>query len=733
MKKTTVVALCGHCRQHSTPAGLPRRGPRDACAPRASLTRRLAAMLSITALLAGTFAAGINAQSMKAQQAQRVAKLSADQRVLHVLNRLGFGARPGDVERVKAMGVDNYINQQIFPDRIDDAATEAKLQNLEALRMSTAELYQKYPQPGQLLRQLQRRGDLPADLAAARDNRVKGAANATPNASTPKTSEPMTGEMQGPEMAKGNEAAKTNVPANNLPANPIDNAEYRRAVMEYFRENNLRPPQFMTGELQMSRILRAAYSERQLQEVMVDFWTNHFNVFSGKGADRWLLISYDRDTIRPHTLGKFQDLLRATAESPAMLFYLDNFQSVSPNARQQRAGGPLQQLMRGGGRNSLLMSNNPQDQRPQLQQQRRGINENYARELMELHTLGVDGGYTQKDVQEVARCFTGWTIFAPRGGAAAAQAINGRLADRLRENAGKFYFNPNVHDDGEKVVLGHKIPAGGGVKDGLMVLDILAHHPATAKFIATKLVRRFVSDEPPAALVDRVAQTFTKTDGDIREVLKAIFFSPEFNSADAYRAKIKRPFELAISAVRTLGADTNGGPQFHQWIARMGQPLYGFQTPNGYADVAENWVNTGALLERMNFALALVSNRIPGTRVDLSRIVGDMAGNKSIDKERLLDRFVLAIAGGEISAKTRETLLKELSDQVTLPSMPPAQTASTGAPANPFETGFQRGNLPGPGGGQQQQQLARVNAATIENPVVKIAGLILGSPEFQRQ
>ena len=295
---------------------------------------------------------------------------------------------------------------------------------------------------------------------------------------------------------------------------------------------------------------------------------------------------------------------------------------------------------------------------------------------MELHTLGVDGGYTQKDVQEVARCFTGWTIFQPRGGGAAAVALMGRDA---RDSAGKFIFRPGVHDNGEKIVLGHKIPAGGGIKDGLMVLDIVAHHPSTAKFIATKLVRRFVSDNPPPALVDRVAQTFIKTDGDIREVLKAIFFSPEFNSADAYRAKVKRPFELAVSAVRTLGADTNGGPQFHQWIARMGQPLYGFQTPNGYSDVAENWVNTGALLERMNFGLALVSNRIPGTRVDLSRFVGDMS-SKSIDKEKLLDRFVTLIVGGEISPKTRETLLKQLNDQVTLPAMPRAQVAANGAP-----------------------------------------------------
>src|SRR5258708_3752175 len=571
--------------------------------------------------------------------------------------------------------------------------------------MSTAELYEKYAQPGQLLRQVQQGGAWRADVGQGGDNGVKGGANAAPAANTQKsgdaTSTQTTSEMQGPEMARTNDAAKTNTPANN-DANPMNNPEYRKVMMEYFKENNLRPAQFLTGELQMSRILRAVYSERQLQEVMVDFWTNHFNVFAAKGADRWLLTSYDRDTIRPHTLGKFYDLLLADAQSPAMLFYLDNFQSVSPNAQfpQQRPGAAR-------GPAAVLMSNNPAQQRPQQQQQRpRGINENYARELMELHTLGVDGGYTQKDVQEVARCFTGWTIFQPRGGGAAAAALMGRDA---RDNAGKFIFRPGVHDNGEKIVLGHKIPAGGGIKDGLMVLDIVAHHPATAKFIATKLVRRFVSDDPPPALVDRVAQTFLKTDGDIREVLKAIFFSPEFNSAEAYRAKVKRPFELAVSAVRTLGADTNGGPQFHQWIARMGHRLYGFQAPNGCSDVAENWVNTGALLERMNFALALVSNRIPGTRVDLARFVSDMRDNKSIDKEKLLDRLATLIVGGEISAKTRETLLKELNDQISLPATLPAQTASLKAPENPFEAGFQRGILGPGGGGPPQHEPARVN------------------------
>jgi uncharacterized protein (DUF1800 family) len=440
-------------------------------------------------------------------------------------------------------------------------------------------------------------------------------------------------------------------------------------LQEYYQQNGLMQPQRIVAELQASRILRAVYSERQLQEVMVDFWTNHFNVFAGKGADRWLLPSYDRDTIRPNAMGKFSELLIATAQSPAMLFYLDNFQSVSPDANR---GG-------GAGMRRLLNQQGQQQRPPQQQQrpqQRRGINENYARELMELHTLGVDGGYTQKDVQEVARCFTGWTIFQPRGGGAAVNALLG--GEAARRTAGTFFFNARVHDDGEKTVLGHKIPAGGGIKDGLTVLDILAHHPSTAKFIATKLVRHFVSDTPPPALVDRVANAFTKSDGDIRETLKAIFFSNEFNSPEAYRAKIKRPFELVVSAIRTLGADTNGGPGTHQWIARMGEPLYGFQTPNGYSDAAENWVNTGALLERMNFGLALASNRIPGTQVNLAKLTAQ-------DKSKLIDESLRLVVAGDISASTRETLMKQIDE------------------ANASDT------------------------------AAKVVGLILGTPEFQRQ
>ncbi len=626
---------------------------------RSGAKSRAIAFVTTSALLLNTLLSGVSAQQTPTAQRN---SLNEDQRILHVLNRLGFGARPGDVARVRAMGLNNYINQQLSPQKISDAVADAKVKDLSTLNMTAAQLYEKFPQPGQLIRQMERRGELPAELAAARDNRAKGGGNTA-------SSQPA---GDGTEMqANTDEKRDADKPNDNV--NPLDNQKYRQALREYYQEHGLQLPQRISAELQASRILRAVYSERQLQEVMVDFWTNHFNVFAGKGADRWLLTAYDRDTIRPNTMGKFSDLLLGTAQSPAMLFYLDNFQSVSPDAQTGPRAG---QRARGGLFGGLLQRNRDGAPQPEnAQRQKRGINENYARELMELHTLGVDGGYTQKDVQEVARCFTGWTIFAPRGGGAATQAmLNGPRADMLRENAGKFFFNPRTHDDGEKIVLGHKIPAGGGIKDGLAVLDILAHSSATAKFIATKLVRHFVSDNPPAGLVDRVAASFTKSDGDIREMLRMVFFSPEFNSPDVYRAKIKRPFELTISAIRTLGAETTGGPQLHQWIARMGEPLYGFQTPNGYSDLAESWVNTGGLLERLNFGLTLASNRIPGTRVDLKQFVGDAAG-QSLNKPQMMDRFLDLIVAGDITPKTKEALLKQLNEQAA--PVAPAMTVET--------------------------------------------------------
>jgi uncharacterized protein (DUF1800 family) len=658
---------------------------KSALNPTTSLLRPATCLLIVAATLFVSLPLSVEADS----KGQVSTKVSEEQRIWHVLNRLGFGARPGDVERVKAIGLDNYINQQLNPERIADDVANARVRNLETLEMTTAELYEKFPRPGQLLRQLERRGELPADLAAARENRVMPNGQAT---------DETVGKMP------------TETPNR-------DNRQYRQALREYYRENGLGQPQRILAELQASRILRAVYSERQLQEVMVDFWSNHFNVFSGKGVDRWLLISYDRDTIRPNAMGKFSDLLASTAQSPAMLFYLDNFQSVSPTAsmnerqRQRRRG--LFGMRQARRMPEEAAMNRDKTDRPQpAQRMRRGINENYARELMELHTLGVDGGYTQKDVQEVARCFTGWTIFAPRGGGVAAASL---LGEGARAEAGKFFFNPRAHDDGEKIVLGHKIPAGGGFKDGLMVLNILARHPATARSIATKLVRHFVSDNPPAGLVDRAAATFTKSNGDIRETLRAIFFSPEFYSQEAYRGKVKRPFELAISAIRALGGETNGGPQLHQWIARMGEPLYGYQTPNGYSDTAESWVNTGGLLERMNFGLALASNRIPGTRVDLKHF-----SSKSEVSDDVIVRVADAIIGHEMSPAMRSTLLKQSNaGPLVLPATPPND--STMNQPNSAETS-----------GRRRFNLANFEA-NISDPVTKVVGLILGSPDFQRQ
>ncbi|MDQ1559108.1 MAG: hypothetical protein QOD32_2168 [Pyrinomonadaceae bacterium] len=739
--------------------------------------RRATAFALAFALVAGSFASfpGAAASAQKMSAAKATARLSDEQRILHVLNRLGFGARPGDVERVRKLGLENYIEQQLAFDKIDDAAAEARLRNLPSYRMTTAELYRKYPQPGQLLRALQRQGRLPADLAELRENRTAKGANdaaAKPNADA--------GKMDAEGSMSNDAVVAMKAGDGDVPGAAGNDArkDYRQAIQEYYRENNLLQPARITAELQASRILRAVYSERQLQEVLVDFWTNHFNVYANKGADRWLLVSYDRDTIRPHTLGKFKDLLLATAQSPAMLFYLDNFQSASPTAGQGAARPRVRRFFetltnpRGAGdagdagdaeqgqpargmnrrrqlrREAGAKAEGAQEAMPAAPQQqprrmRRGINENYARELMELHTLGVEGGYTQKDVQEVARCFTGWTIFDPRGIGGAAGLTN-------PERAGTFFFNPRLHDDGEKTVLGHKVPAGGGVNDGLLVLDILSKHPSTAKFIATKLARRFVSDNPSPALVERTAAAYTKSDGDIRATLRALFASPEFNAPESYRAKIKTPFELAISAVRSLGGETTGAPALHQWIARMGEPLYQYQAPTGYPDTAEHWVNTGALLERMNFALALVANRINGTRVDLARFNGAGGATTSADKSRLVEQFAAVILQGDMSERTKAALLKQLNEAATTTATPsmPANAANTTNAANATTTltratnndddamMLRGGGLGGGVGGGGRRNGARRETFAMNAPIpeaARIAALILGSPEFQRQ
>jgi uncharacterized protein (DUF1800 family) len=411
-----------------------------------------------------------------------------------------------------------------------------------------------------------------------------------------------------------------------------------------------RRPAAITAQLQAAAVTRAIVSDAQLEEVLAAFWFNHFNVFSQKGAVRWMVPAYEREAIRPHVLGKFRDLVLATARHPAMLFYLDNWMSTRADLTMRR--GP------NGGRQM-------------------GLNENYARELMELHTLGVDGGYTQQDVTEVARCFTGWTIDRPRDG-------------------GSFLFRARAHDPGAKRVLGQTIPAGGGERDGERVIDLLVRHPSTARFISTKLARHFVADDPPAALVDRMAATFRSTDGDIRAVMTTLVTSPEFWSRDAYRAKIKTPFEVVVSAVRALDGRLDaarGGAELAREVGRLGQPLYEAQPPTGYPDRAESWVNTGALLGRMNFALSLAHNRFRAASVDLDAVLGPTDRSQPA---QVLDRLLAGVLHGAATPQTRAVLAAQLES--------PEITRTTGD-----------------------------DRVASDTDVAKLAALVLGSPEFQRR
>jgi len=509
-------------------------------------------------------------------------RVTGDRQIVHVLNRLTYGPRPGDLERVRTMGVSAWIDRQLRPQTIDDSATERALAELTTLRMPIAEALREFPRPDPKLQ---------AQVAS--------------------------GEMSRQEM---------------LERYPLEK----------------RPARIAT-ELQAAKAVRAVTSERQLEEIMVDLWFNHFNVFAGKGDVRWYVSAYEREAIRPYAMGRFPDLVRATAHHPAMLFYLDNWLSARPD---------------------FIVPAGPNRGR------RAGLNENYARELMELHTLGVDGGYTQRDVTEVARAFTGWTIDRP-------------------QTDGRFVFRPGMHDTGEKIVLGQRIPAGGGRDDGERVIEILTHHPATARFIATKLARRFVADTPPPALVTKVADTYTSTDGDIPAMLRTIFESPEFYSADAYGAKIKKPFEFVASAVRALGGttDAQGGMALARASAEIGEPLYQAQPPTGYADRGEVWVNAGALLARMNFALGLASGRYPHVSVEIPALV---AGAEPSAPAAVLNRLLTAIVADQAGPETRAVLAAQLGEpQIT------RMSPDDRGPAN--------------------------------TDVAKLAALVIGSPEFQRR
>ena len=684
-----------------------------------SLIQKFTAVLMLAAMFSPIFSTGANAQNMSKPSAK---PLTEDQKILHVLNRLGFGARDGDVERVKAIGINKYIEQQLNAASISDAAADAKVNNLDVLKLSNQELFTKYPNPAGVL------------LAVAQKNNLNKGEAAELKRKNQKNNQAKSGDDQ---------MAMPNAEKDAAQLSEADRQKYQQEIAALYRKYNLGRPQQITQQLTASRILRAVYSERQLNEVMVDFWTNHFNVYANKAATRWFLPEYDRDVIRPNALGNFKDLLTATAQSPAMLFYLDNFESVTPNMNAGRAGNLNRRANQNGQMNQQrreqlkrqygltdaeLDARITENQANQKQPKRRerGINENYAREVMELHTLGVEGGYTQTDIKEVARAFTGWTIVDPRGYRRAFASMANGTEDRrvtrlarlagLPEDAesGEFFFNERAHDRGEKTVLGQKINEGG-MKDGLKVIDVLVNHPSTAKFIARKLAVKFVSDNPSEALVKNVAKAFQDSKGDIKTTLRALFTDREFFAPENYRAKIKTPFEVVVSAIRTVGAETNG-TQVQAMLQKMGEPLYGFQAPTGYPDTAEDWVNTGALLERLNFAVALASNRIPGTRVNLKNYAGK-------DKSAILNQAINIVLDGEISTNTRAMLLKQIEQPLVEPKL---EVDADDEMENPAM-------MPNQGGRNRQNRQARLLAPSGDPEVFKVVGLILGTPEFQRQ
>jgi len=500
--------------------------------------------------------------------------LSTREQIDHVLSRLTFGSRPADRQRVARIGVAAYIEEQLHPERVADPALAKDLASISVLHRSP--------------------GDLTQELVQYRREKREEAATAMTS---------VVGMPPGPDDAAMDDpqAPDPNVGVS-APRAP---RELRKQLAKAGRG----PGFEMVAQLTKAKLLRAVASEKQLQEVMTDFWFNHFNVFAGKDNEAALLPSYE-EAIRERALGRFADLLSATAHSPAMLVYLDNWRSSTPLPPRGRRG------QRGPGR---------------------GINENYARELLELHTLGVDGGYTQQDIVEVARCFTGWTIAEP-------------------QRDPRYVFRAGMHDPGGKHVLGYEIRAGGE-DDGKQVLDLLARHPATAHFIAKKLVRRFVADEPPEALVQRTAETFSRTDGDIRSVLRTIFESPEFWSRRALLAKVRSPLELVAGSVRALGAQVSDPMALARATARIGEPLFAAQPPTGYVDAAETWLSPGSVLARIDFALALADGQLDGVTVDLSPLSRDAQG-----PEEVLDRAAAQLGAPALSEKTREYVLGEMRE-----------------------------------------------------------------------
>ncbi|MFL6259376.1 MAG: DUF1800 domain-containing protein [Thermoanaerobaculia bacterium] len=684
-------------------------------------TLRIAAAAALV-LCAAWAAAAVDTQGEKPlalHMPWKQSGLTERQAAAHLLNRFAFGPRPGEVDAAVKMGLDRWLERQLGANLPDDKVRD-DLQILPALNMTTAQILQTYPPVGMILQQAKQAGVIPDDVKK--------------------------GDLKNKENEDQREALKTKVKA-------------------FAAEKGYRPEKELLGQLMTQKLVRAVESENQLQEVMTDFWFNHFNVSLTDNKARPFLLSYERDAIRPHALGSFRDLLEATAKSPAMLVYLDNAQSTAaadePTTMQDEMGRTPRQRARFGGR-GLGRNADPamrpfsgqgmiagrqgglarSPQAPKRKQQ--GVNENYARELMELHTLGVDGGYTQQDVVEVARAFTGWTILPVRP--KAREAATTRLARAERAGGlgfrqeGDFLFRADAHDAAPKIVLGAKLPAGRGIEDGEAVLDLLAAQKATARHISTKLAVRFVSDHPPQALVDRLTDVYLTTHGDIRRMIVMIAESPEFWDRDAVGSKIKSPFELTASALRVTDGVIIDPRAVLQWVNRMGQPLYAYQAPTGYPDRAEAWVNTGSLLNRMNFGLQLAANRVKGVSLDLPALNG---GREPESREQALKTYAALLMPGRDLTAT----LKQLTPMVADPGLAkrvdqaaPKEAPKTAKKGDPNEDLLDGGSemavrmprsvkVRGMLGDEAREPVDK-RAPT---PLEQVVGVILGSPEFQRR
>jgi uncharacterized protein (DUF1800 family) len=628
-------------------------------------------------------------------------KLTGDEKLLQILDRFTYGPRPGDLERLRAIGIQAWFDQQLSPQKIDDSALEQRLAAYPAMQLPLRQLMEMYPNQQVIRKVMNGQGDRPggetekaiyndsiARYKAKLDQKKAGGDGNTDDSAMDMTPLPVDAQalIAMPSEKRFSALCKF-TPAQLKALRRSLAPEDRQRLVEGFTPQQFEAiaafetPQGVVGaEDVQTKLLRDIYSERQLNEVMVDFWLNHFNVYMKKSQDApYYIADYERNAIRPHALGSFEALLVATAGSPAMLNYLDNASSIGPNS---------------------VFATRPSRPFAQTKKQT-GLNENYARELMELHTLGVNGGYTQKDVTEVAKVFTGWTVGSPERGGIPTQA----------------QFDPAKHEPGSKVVLGVTIK-GSGEKEGMEVLHLLASSPQTARFISTKLAIRFVSDDPPKPLIDRMTKTFLDSHGDIRKVLISMVNSPEFFSRSNYRAKVKTPQDFVVSAVRASGADVQSAGALANVVAELGMPIYGMQTPNGYSMKADPWNSTASLIARLNFALALSTNRVVGVTTDWTTFLADKPGasDSQMDpqaKELALENRLLHI---DVSERTRSTILAQVSSDPAEQEASLQQVAVKDRKRDPLALG------------------RSLEKAKIADPQAALAaGLLFGSPEFQRR